>query len=54
MVERRVIDRDVLMKKLSSMTYEYIDETQMNYIFISLGRTIQIVEEGDKNEVQTD
>lgn len=54
MVERRVVDRDILIKKLTSMTYEHIDEAQMRYIFISLGRTIQIEEEGDADAVQTD
>ena len=54
MIERRVVDRVALINKLNSMTYEYIDELQMKYIFTRLGYTIQIEEEGDKDAVQTD
>lgn len=53
MIERRVIDRQTLINKLNSMRYEYISELQMNSIFAMLGQTIQIEEEGDKDEVQT-
>ncbi len=53
MIERRVIDRNVLINKLNSMRYEYIDELQMNCLFVTLGRTIQIKEVGDVDAVQT-
>lgn len=54
MIERRVIDIPVLVNKLNGMHYEYLDELQMKYIFMTLGRTIQIEEEGDNDAVQTD
>ena len=47
MIERRVIDRATLIQKLNGMTYEYVTEQQMNCLFTTLGRTIQIKEEGD-------
>ena len=47
MIERRVIDKATLIKKLNSMTYECVTEQQMNCLFTTLGRTIQIEEEGD-------
>lgn len=47
MIELRVIDRNVLINKLNSMRYEYIDKLQMNYLFVTLGQTIQIEEAGD-------
>lgn len=49
MIERRVIDRNVLINKLNSMRYEYLTELQMNCLFAALGRTIQIEEAGDVN-----
>ena len=49
MIERRVIDKTTLIKKLNNMTYEYVSEQQMNCLFADLGHTIQIEEEGDKN-----
>ncbi len=54
MIERKVINRQTLINKLNSMRYEDISELQMNSIFSTLGNTIQIEEEGDKDAVQTD
>lgn len=55
MVERRVINKQALINKLNGMLSENISELQMNSIFVTLGQTIQIEEEGDaKNAVQTD
>ena len=54
MIERKVINRQTLINKLNSMRYEDIDRLQMEYLFLTLGHTIQIEEEGDKDEVQTD
>lgn len=54
MIERRIIYRGDLINKLSAMTYEYIDELQMKGMFVTMGHTIQIEEEGDNNAVQTD
>ena len=54
MIERKVINRQTLINKLSSMRYENIDRLQMEYLFLTLGHTIQIEEEGDNNAVQTD
>lgn len=54
MIERRVIDRNVLIDKLNSMRYEYVDELQVKHMFNTLGRNIIIEEEGDNNAVQTD
>lgn len=47
MIERRVVDKATLIKKLNSMTYEYITEQQMNCLFTTIGHTIQVEEEGD-------
>ena len=54
MIERRVVDIPVLVNKLNGMRYEYLDELQMKHIFATLGRTIQIEEEGDNDAVQAD
>ena len=54
MVERIVIDKDILMKKLDSMHYKYLSELQIHHIFRLLGYKIQIEEEGDNDAVQTD
>lgn len=53
MIERRVIDKTALMDKLNSMTYEYLDELQLKHLLNTLGRTIEIEEEGDA-ECNTD
>ena len=49
MVERRVINRVVLINKLNSMRYENIDLQQLECIMLNLGHTIQIKEEGDED-----
>ena len=48
MIERRVINKRVLIEELNRMTYEYLDELQMNSLFIRLGYNIQIKEEDDE------
>ena len=47
MIERRVIDRAALIQKLNGMTYKDVSELQLNCLMTTLGRTIQIEEEGD-------
>lgn len=54
MVERRVIDRNILINILSNMTYQYLSELQMKHLFIVNGYTLQIEEEGDDDAVQAD
>ena len=55
MIERRVVNRQTLINKLNGMLNENVSELQMNSIFVTLGQTIQIEEEGDAvNEVQAD
>ena len=49
MVERRVIDRVVLINKLNSIRYEYLDLQQLECMLLNLGHTIQIKEEGDED-----
>lgn len=49
MIERRVIDRMVLMDVLNKMHYQNISELQMHHIFLKFGQNIQI-EEDDEEE----
>ena len=49
MVERRVIDRVVLINKLNNMRYEHLDLLQLEHLLSTLGHTIQIREEGDED-----
>lgn len=49
MIERKVIDRMVLIDALNKMRYQNISELQMHHLFLKLGQNIQI-EEDEKEE----
>ena len=54
MVERKVIDREVLIKTLSEMRYKHISELQMTGMFNKLGYKIKIEEDEDVEEGAVD
>ena len=54
MVERKVIDREVLIKTLSEMRYKHISELQMTGMFNKFGYNIQIEEDDDVEEGAVD
>jgi hypothetical protein len=45
MIERKVMDRSVLIDTLNRMHYQYISELQMHHLFLKFGTNIQIEED---------
>ena len=52
-MERRVINRIELMQKLDSIKYENISELQMHMMFRTMGKNIEVEEEKDDVDCNT-